>query len=274
MPANPWLSSGAKERDTGALANTCIQVYKCRSEETRMHDGANAAVRIDSYEPARSVGNRLYARLHDEILTGRLRPGQALSETRLAAQHGISRTPIREVFQRLVKDGLLRVVPQIGSFVAPINLAAVADSQFIREALECHAVARAAERATEPQLRALQRQLAQQQRRVNVGDQMGFFALDEAMHRAILQIAGHAKVWELIASVKAQLDRVRHLSLEDRNWLAMIFHEHEQIVAHITAHDAAAASRAMQLHLRTVFAAIDRIAETHAEFFEQPTETE
>ena len=41
-----------------------------------MHDGANAAVRIDSYEPARSVGNRLYARLHDEILTGRLRPGQ------------------------------------------------------------------------------------------------------------------------------------------------------------------------------------------------------
>ena len=126
----------------------------------------------------------------------------------------------------------------------------------------------------QPQHRALQRQLAQQQRRVDVGDQTGFFALDEAMHRGILRIAGHAKVWELIASVKAQLDRVRHLSLEDRDWLTMIFHEHEQIVAHITAHDGAAASRAMQLHLRTVFAAIDRIAETHAEFFEQPTETE
>jgi hypothetical protein len=39
-------------------------------------------------------------------------------------------------------------------------------------------------------------------------------------------------------------------------------------------HDGAAASRAMQLHLRTVFAAIDRIAEKHGEFFEQPTETE
>lgn len=234
-----------------------------------MRDGANAAIRIDSFETARSVGNRLYARLHDEILTGHLRPGQALSETRLAVQHGISRTPVREVIQRLVKDGLLRVVPQIGSFVAPINLAAVADSQFIREALECHAVARAAENATDMQIRSLHRQIAQQQRRVAIGDQAGFFALDEAMHRAIMQIADHPSVWELIASVKAQLDRVRHLSLEDRNWLAMIFAQHEDIVAHIAAHDSAAAARAMQQHLRTVFAAIDRIAETHAEFFEE-----
>jgi DNA-binding GntR family transcriptional regulator len=234
-----------------------------------MRDGATAATRIDSYEPARNVGNRLYARLHEEILTGQLRPGQALSETRLAAQHGISRTPVREVIQRLVKDGLLRVVPQTGSYVAPISLAAVRDSQFIREALECHAVARAAELATDTQLRSLHRQLAQQQRRVAIGDQIGFFALDETMHRTILAIAGHASVWDLITSVKAQLDRVRHLSLEDRDWLTMIFAQHEAIVGHVATHDGAAASRAMQQHLRTVFAAIDRIAEAHADFFEE-----
>ena len=233
-----------------------------------MRDG-NAAIRIDTYEPARNVGNRLYARLHEDILTGRLRPGQALSETRLAAQHGISRTPVREVFQRLVKDGLLRVVPQTGSFVAPINLAAVRDSQFIREALECHAVARAAEHATETQVRTLQRQLVQQQRRVAIGDQIGFFTLDETMHRTILAIADHPSVWNLIASVKAQLDRVRHLSLRDSDWLSMIFAQHQDIVAHIATHNDAAAANAMQQHLRTVFAAIDRIAETHAEFFEE-----
>ena len=176
----------------------CIQVYNPVRRTARMQNGAGAAIRIDEFEPARNVGNRLYARLHDDILSGRLRPGQALSETRLAAQHGISRTPVREVFQRLVKDGLLRVVPQIGSFVAPINLAAVADSQFIREALECHAVADAAECATEADVRTLRRQIAQQQRRVAVGDQSGFFALDEVMHRTILSIGGHATVWELI----------------------------------------------------------------------------
>jgi GntR family transcriptional regulator, rspAB operon transcriptional repressor len=234
-----------------------------------MRDGASAAIRTESFEPARSVGNRLYVRLYNDILTGRLRPGQALSETRLAADHGISRTPVREVIQRLVKDGLLRVVPQIGSFVAPINLGAVADSQFIREALECHAVARAAERASGRDVRSLRRHIVQQARSVEAGDQISFFSLDEEMHRVILAIAGHAKVWELIASVKAQLDRVRHLSLEDSEWLTMIFRQHEQIVGHIAGHDAGAATRAMQLHLRTVFAAIDRIAAAHAEFFEE-----
>jgi DNA-binding GntR family transcriptional regulator len=89
------------------------------------------------------------------------------------------------------------------------------------------------------------------------------------MHQTILAIAGHPRVWDLIASVKAQLDRVRHLSLEDDDWLAMIFRQHREIVQRIAAHDAAGAEHAMQAHLRTVFDAIARIAAAHAAFFEQ-----
>jgi DNA-binding GntR family transcriptional regulator len=230
---------------------------------------SKTAMTLDRFEPARAKSARLYDQLHDDILTGRLRPGDTLSETRLAEQHGVSRTPVREVFQRLAKDGLIRVVPQIGTFVAPISLGAVADSQFIREALECHAVRLAAERVTAEQLRDMRGQLADQKRRIAAGDQFGFFALDERMHRGIARIAGHASVWELIASVKAQLDRVRHLSLEHADWLVMIFRQHEEIVDRLAAHDAAGAEDAMQRHLRTAFAAIDRIATTHADFFER-----
>lgn len=239
-----------------------------------MREGTRPALRTEGFEPARSVGNRLYARLRDDILTGELRPGQALSETRLATDHGISRTPVREVIQRLVNDGLVRVVPQIGSFVAPINLAAVADSQFIRESLECHAVARAAERVSDAQGGAIREQIAFQARAVQTGDQSDFFRRDEEMHRFILHIAGHASVWDLIASVKAQLDRVRHLSLEDSTWLSMIFRQHEEIAEYVTARDAVAATNAMRQHLRTVFAAIDRIADRHPDFFEHSTETD
>jgi GntR family transcriptional regulator, rspAB operon transcriptional repressor len=83
-------------------------------------------------------------------------------------------------------------------------------------------------------------------------------------------------VWDLITSVKAQLDRVRHLSLEDNDWLAMIFRQHREIVRCIADHDAPGAEQAMQTHLRTVFDAIARIAAAHAEFFEQepPAERE
>jgi DNA-binding GntR family transcriptional regulator len=225
--------------------------------------------RVSRFETARTKGNRLYAQLYADILSGRLRPGVLLSETRIAERHGISRTPVREVFQHLAKEGLLRVVPQIGTFVAPINLSSVNSSQFIREALECRAVRLAAERATRAQLAVLCRQIAQQTKAIRAGDHLAFFSLDETMHRTILDMADHSRVWDLIASVKAQLDRVRYLSLEDHAWLAMIFRQHREVVAYIADHDPAGAEQAMQEHLRTVFGAIARIAAAHAEFFEQ-----
>ena len=89
------------------------------------------------------------------------------------------------------------------------------------------------------------------------------------MHRLILELSGHPGVWDLIASVKAQLDRVRYLSLEEPAWLTMIFRQHREIIAAIAAHDPTHAEKAMQLHLRTAFAAIERIASAHAEFFEE-----
>jgi DNA-binding GntR family transcriptional regulator len=194
-----------------------------------------------------------------------------LSETRIAEQHGISRTPVREVFQKLAKEGLLRIVPQIGTFVAPINLASVNASQFIREALECRAVRDAASRASRQQVAALKEQIEVQAKAIRTGDHVAFFGLDETMHRLVLETSGHRGVWNLIASVKAQLDRVRYLSLEDQAWLTMIFRQHREIVAAIAARNPARAESAMQEHLRTAFAAVERIASSHAEFFEEET---
>ncbi|MDE2515334.1 MAG: GntR family transcriptional regulator [Rhodospirillales bacterium] len=233
----------------------------------------NPASLPEHYETARSKAARLHARLREEILAGVLRPGDALSENLLAEQTAISRTPVREVLHRLSAEGLLRVVPQIGSFVAPINLAAVTDSQFVREALECQAVRQAAAAITRAQASRLGRQIEAQQARIAAGDTAGFFALDEAMHRMILEIAGRATVWQVIAGVKAQLDRVRHLSLQDATWPAMLLSQHQEIAARLIARDAEGAAAAMAVHLRTVFAAIARIAAAHADFFETASPT-
>src|SRR4051812_2280005 len=81
-----------------------------------------------------------YDRLRAAIVTADLEPGRQLSETELAGRLGISRTPVREALVRLRDDRLVEVVPQLGTFVARIRDSAVADAQFIREALECAAV--------------------------------------------------------------------------------------------------------------------------------------
>jgi DNA-binding GntR family transcriptional regulator len=231
-------------------------------------DSKKRAAAMPPFESARERGSRLFDRLRDNILCGRLRPGEALSETKLAEQHGISRTPVREVIQRLAKENLLAIVPQVGTFVAPIKLSSVTSSQFVREALECRAVRFATERATRVQVEILRQQISRQQQAIEKGDRVAFFQLDEAMHSLILDIAGHPHAWDLIASVKAQLDRVRYLSLEDDSWLKMIYRQHREIVGAMRDRDQLGAEQAMQEHLRTVFQAIERIAQEHAQFFE------
>jgi DNA-binding GntR family transcriptional regulator len=231
---------------------------------------ARQAVTLAPDDTVRAAGARLYADLHADITTGRMRPGDSLSESRMAEQYGISRTPVREVFRRLSEEGFLRVVPQVGTFVAPINLAAVSDSQFIRETLERRAIRLTAERATSRQIRDLRHELRIQEQAIAAGDRVRFFASDEAMHRLMMTIAGHPAVWDLIGSAKAQLDRVRHLSLEQADWLQMIFGQHCIIVEHAASHDVAGAEAAMTQHLRTVFDAVNRIAVEHADFFDAP----
>ncbi|HEY2133358.1 MAG TPA: GntR family transcriptional regulator [Acetobacteraceae bacterium] len=217
---------------------------------------------------ARATVQELYADLHGKIVRGDMRPGEMLSETKVADSYGVSRTPVREVFWRLGEDAFLRVVPQVGTFVAPINIASVYDSQFVRETLECTAVKQAARNAEPGDIARLHDQLALQAEAVAQSDYVAFFGSDETLHRLLMTMAGRPFVWQIIAGVKAQLDRVRFLSLEDPDWLAMVFAEHQALVEHVSHHDAEAARRIMRDHLRTAFAAIGRIAARHPDFFE------
>lgn len=218
---------------------------------------------------ARPTGHEVYEDLRGKIVRGELRPREALSEASTAEKYGISRTPLRGVFWRLVEDGFLRIVPQVGTFVAPISIAAVRDSQFIRETLECRAVADAARVAAPADIAALRNALSEQARVVQARDFTAFFALDEAMHRHLMDMAEHPFVWPVIAGAKGQLDRVRFLSLEEPDWLEMILDQHSALIDRVAARDANGATAIMQQHLRTAFAAIDRIAAQHADFFEE-----
>src|SRR5215210_2784674 len=75
--------------------------------------------------------------LRREIISLHLAPGAALSENELAAEHGVSRTPVRESLILLQGEGLVQVYPQVGTFVSLVDPERVAEAQFIREAIEC-----------------------------------------------------------------------------------------------------------------------------------------
>lgn len=210
---------------------------------------------------------QVYRYLHGQIVSGELLPGHALSENAVAERLSISRTPVREAFIRLADEGLLRVFPQVGTRVSPISLATVGDNQFLRESIECRTVAQAARRATPSDRIELQRMIERQRQCVRAQDGKGFFPLDEEMHQYLLGMGERQRLWRVLSDAKSQLDRVRHLSLEDPHWLRKVFREHELIVRRVLANDEAGAVEAMQAHLRSVFEAVQKIAAANREYF-------
>jgi DNA-binding GntR family transcriptional regulator len=225
---------------------------------------SNDAALIDRKQGA---APQVYRHLHRQIVTGVLRPGQALSENEVAGELGVSRTPVREAFIRLAGENLVRVYPQVGTRVSPISLATVADNQFLREAIECRTVGAAARHATPAHRAELQRMIDRQRDCVRARDGKGFFALDEQMHQYLLDMSGRPRLWRVLSDAKSQLDRVRHLSLEDPRWLRKVFREHELIVRRVMANDEAGAVGAMQTHLRSVFDAVQKIAAANQDYF-------
>lgn len=217
---------------------------------------------------ARHSTDQIHSALRGDIISGVLKPREAMSEARMALRFGVSRTPVREAFKRLAEEGFLISVPQVGTFVAPIDLAAVHDSQFVRETLECRTVVLAAQRIGDEDRRRLDALLQAQAEAVVRQDRPEIFRLDEAFHAEISRIAGHSAVWSMIETVKAQLDRVRCLSLESPSWSEIILREHQVIAACVRKGDEQGAEAAMRAHLRTVFATIDAIAKDHADAFD------
>src|SRR4051794_28732563 len=160
-----------------------------------------------------SARAQAYDRLREAIVTLRLKPGERIADGRLAQELGVSRTPVREAILQLADEGLVDVVPQHGTFVAPISLEAVREAQFVREALEVAALREVVERVTDTQLAELDTSLAAQAEAESTHDAARFYTLDEAFHRRLMEISSFPGVWRIAARSRAHLNRVRILSL-------------------------------------------------------------
>jgi DNA-binding GntR family transcriptional regulator len=214
-----------------------------------------------------TIGAQIHAVLRHDIIAGRLAPRAMLSEQEIAAGFGVSRTPVREAMIKLAEEGLVEIFPQYGSFVAPIKLREVFDSQFAREALECAAVAKAVERLDKRQDRQLQAVIDRQRALQRPQEREAFFRADEDMHMLILKIAGHGTAWNFVESAKAQMDRVRHLAISIARKQASILAEHEAVVDRLLARDRDGAVDAMRTHLRGIFRTIEMLRNEKNDYF-------
>ncbi|NTE88107.1 GntR family transcriptional regulator [Agrobacterium rubi] len=214
------------------------------------------------------IAPQIYERLRRAITTLAMLPSEALSEKELSLQLGVSRTPVREALIRLADEGLIDILPQRGSFVAPIRMKDVEEAQFIRESLEVAVVKRLAGRCSSAFLSELDANLVRQERAVSLEDHDLFLDLDEAFHRSFCEEAGLSKSWRVIQSVKLQMDRVRYLSLPDPDHLNTLLAQHRAIFDAVGKGLAVGAGAAMSTHLQEVLRTAKRLSLQRADLLE------
>ncbi|MFE6738646.1 GntR family transcriptional regulator [Streptomyces tubercidicus] len=209
-------------------------------------------------------------RVHRELVAAirelRLAPGATVSETELAEQLHVSRTPLREAIARLVNDGLVVVVPQVGTRVELISLHEVEEARFVRESLELSAF-EAACRKPERDVRPLRRLLEDQELSRERNDFDAFFAADEALHAGIFALAGYPGAWQAVQRMKMQLDRLRRLSLPETSVLGRLIDEHTAIVDALEAGDLRAGRRHISHHARQALEQGPALLVKHPEYF-------
>ena len=197
-----------------------------------------------------SAADAIYQLLRNMILEGKLAPGTRLREVDVAERMGVSRTPLREAFARLIGDRLIR---RRGSGVevgdTPAELAGI---RHIRMALEGYAARLAAERITEEDIEALEASVKRSaslpyealQERVSVNTEF---------HGRIYRACGVPTLVRAIEQYSEYFMNEAELQQLDREESRKSVHEHAEIVAALRARDAGLAENLIRSHLLNIF---------------------
>ena len=188
-------------------------------------------------------------RLRQQIFARELEPGSWIDELKLAAEYGISRTPMREALKVLAVEGLVTMKLRRGAYVTEVSQDDVAQVYHLLGLLESDAagaVAALASDAEREQLAQLHRQLEDQVRQRDA-----FFAVNERFHMALLQIAGNRWAVQLVTDLRKVMKLNRHHSLFKQGRLEESLAEHRALMQAIAARDAAAAAALMHAHFES-----------------------
>lgn len=171
---------------------------------------------------------KVHAALVRRILRDELKPGARLSDSTLAGELGVSRTPVREALVRLEGEGFLEADPGRGFFVKPLAAGEVRDVYPVLWTLETMAL-RACPVPSAALLAELERINADMRADAALPERR--IELDTRWHRTLLERCGNRYLLETLASTKAVIRRYEYAYMLDAGLIPVSTRTHEQIAA-------------------------------------------
>lgn len=186
--------------------------------------------------------------IKENIINLELAPGSQISENELAAEMGLSRTPVREALIELSRVKIIEIHPQKKSTVPLIDYELVEESRFMRNLLECAVVELDCEMAQPVDLERLSANVRLQNFYLDNYYTNELMTLDNQFHGILFEIAKKTQIFALMQNIAIHFDRVRSMALSTvKN--TKIVQDHEDILQAIGRKDPEAARELMEVHL-------------------------
>ncbi|MFQ3645816.1 MAG: GntR family transcriptional regulator [Anaerolineae bacterium] len=196
--------------------------------------------------------------LRDAILTGELKPGEALVETDLATQLGISRAPLREALQQLSAEGLIETIAYHGSRVKELTRKDVEELYSLRTVYETFAARRIIQQGNPDAAKRLHDIYEQMLAASTAGDIRLLSLIDRNFHDAIIELSDHSLLRQSWSLVSLRVRQVMALSNRRMTSMNIIAQNHLRIVEAIGSGDVDLSVRLLEEHIAS---AGDLIAE-------------
>lgn len=188
-----------------------------------------------------SIADQIFEQLQDEILSGKYKKGEILSEAKLSEELGVSRTPIREAVRRLEQE---RILDETGRGIVVVGISAedMLDMYDIRIQLEGQVAARAAKNVTDEQLNEMQEVIDLQKfytdkpgdvsnKSNNIRD------MDSSFHELLYRASGSVVFHDTLSNIHKKIIKFRKASVSDKSRAEQSYEEHLAILDALRLHE-------------------------------------
>lgn len=204
---------------------------------------------VIAVENGDTLANAIRRRLADRIFNGEFPPQSKLDENKLAAQFGVSRTPIREALRQLNAAGLVEIRPRRGAIIVPVDKERIGYAFEAAAELEALAAYWAASRATlmeREELERIHREGAQAGRQ---NDPEWYARVNRHLHDKISEMSRNPSLAEAVNAVRVQTAPFQKAQFARQDKIETSQEEHEGIVAAICFQHPETARRLMKEHI-------------------------
>jgi DNA-binding GntR family transcriptional regulator len=201
----------------------------------------------DRFSRRQQLPEEVASYVRELIISGAVQPGEFLRVERIAAEVGVSNTPVREGLLALRSDGFVQLVPRRGFMVAPFTQQDVRDLFWAQAQLARELAARAAKKITPQQIASLEANLEEFGKAAEAGDKERIADLGHSFHRQINLAADSPRLALLLGMVVNHLPNRFYASIEPQ--VAATDDEHPQLVEALRRHDARKAKTLMERHI-------------------------